>query len=84
MPPNRVAFCGNMSTAPIAIASPNVATAEQNADAAFGCQADGQNDERRYDNDRFGRCEFEQIQITHFKNLIASTAGIIRSSKSLG
>jgi hypothetical protein len=33
IPPNRVAFCGNMSTSPIAIASPNAAMAEQIADA---------------------------------------------------
>jgi len=33
IPPNSVVFWGNMSTAPIAIASPNAAMAEQNADA---------------------------------------------------
>ena len=39
----------------------------------------------RYCNDRFGRCEFEELEIIHcFKNLIASTAGIMRSSNSLG
>ena len=33
IPPNRFAFGGNISTAPIAMASPNVAMTEQNVDA---------------------------------------------------
>ena len=52
--------------------------------AAFARQTDGENRQRSDDDDHFGRREIEKIAIIHFKNRIASTAGMMRSSSTLG
>ena len=58
---------------------------EQNADARSVVRPMRKNDERRHDDDRFGRCESEAVPDNScFKNLIASTAGMMRSSRNLG
>ena len=53
--------------------------------AALAHESEAEDGKRRYRDDRFGRGEFEELEIIHgFKNRIASTAGTMRSSSSFG
>ena len=85
IPWKSVACFGNRSTAAVAKRIPAAATAGANSRSASGRESESENNEGGERDDGFGRGQLEELEIIHgFNQRIASTAGMMRSSKSLG